>query len=71
MTLYFENYKGERELVMKGLTTFQGVLTAVSNDLKKRKPNFVSYYKRYWEDDINNLWIDYGSHSEFYIVERK
>ena len=39
------------------------------DDLYKRNPRYQSYYQRVWNDDNGNMWIDVGSHSEFYVVK--
>lgn len=69
MALYFRS-RGKDKLVKKGLKNDVGAITKyVVEDLKKRKPNFQSFYQRAWYDDDDNLWIDYGSHTEFYICK--
>ena len=35
------------------------------------KINFKSYYYRFWASDNNYLHIDYGSHSDFFIIDAK
>ena len=65
--LYFRDNKRIETLVRKGIE-LGGAMRAIDQDLKKRRPKFISYYKRCWEDNDGNYWIDYGSHSEFYIL---
>lgn len=36
-------------------------------DLSERIPDFVSHYQRYWTDDREWTWMDFGSHTEFYV----
>ena len=32
--------------------------------------NFKSYYQRIWiEEETNTLWIDVGSHTEFFVIQ--
>lgn len=40
-------------------------------DLKKRYPHFESHCTRYWLDKNDEFWIDYGSHTEFYVVAKE
>ena len=66
--LYFLNSKNEQELVVENVDKKDAGKLAL-DDLSRRKPEIISYYQRYWEDDHNRMWIDYGSHTEFYIVQ--
>lgn len=71
MKLYFSNNKDEKELVSPNVITTEEGLKLAVDDLKTRRPGFISYYQRYWLDDNDDIWIDYGSHTEFYVLTRK
>ena len=70
LKLYFQypNRNGgtSREFVCSFDDKEEAVMLAV-RDLHKRCPEFKSYYQRFWEQD-GEMWIDFGSWSEFYIV---
>jgi len=36
-----------------------------------KKSGLKSYYWRFWMEEGNKTWIDYGSWSNFYVVEEK
>lgn len=73
MTLYFldSNCK-EHEIgpvsLVKGELANKSVHGLIKEDLKTRKPDFTSHYYRVWWDDYERFWIDFGSHTEFYIA---
>ena len=73
MTLYFldsdckEHEIGPVSLV-KGELASESVYGLIKEDLKTRKPDFTSHYYRMWWDDHERFWIDFGSHTEFYIA---
>ena len=69
--LYFRNADRSEELVQKGSIDLGNAMKIIDKDLAKRRPKFISFYKRWWEDDNGNYWIDYGSHSEFYILKEE
>lgn len=71
MKLYFSNNKDEKELVSPNVMTTEEGLKLAVEDLKTRRPGFISYYQRYWLDDNDDIWIDYGSHTEFYVLTRE
>lgn len=68
MKLYFRRATGENVLI--GNPTNKAELwKMVDDDLKERaQSGFKSYYKRIWLDG-GNVWIDVGSHVEFYIAK--
>ena len=68
--LYFKYADGSEVLVRKEIPSLEEAFKAVYKDLSNRRPNFHSYYNRYWENDDGDYWIDYGSHSEFYIAKK-
>lgn len=67
VNLYFSDRNGEESIVDVALKGDDAVSEAIDKDLKTRRPGFVSHYKRFWIDQKERLWVDYGSHSEFYI----
>lgn len=71
MKLYFSNADDEREIVATNIKTTEEGLKLAVEDLKTRRPGFITYYQRYWLDDNDDIWIDYGSHTEFYVLTRK
>lgn len=39
--------------------------------IEKNTSDIKVYYYRFWADDNNYLHIDYGSHSDFFIIDAK
>ena len=76
MTLYFldsqseEHKVGPVKLEVGQLTSNSetDILKVMREDLKIRRPEFNSWYQRCWWDDHERFWIDFGSHTEFYIA---
>ena len=69
--LYLVNFNEEYEPVCD-IADDDDSLIVVSKaleDLRRRYPKFKSYYQRYWEDDEGSIWIDYGSHCQFYVLK--
>lgn len=72
MNLYFLNADSEEILVKEYVGPgADGMLDDAMEDLKERKPEFISYYQRCWWDNHNRFWIDFGSHTEFYICHEE
>lgn len=68
MNLYFLNANNEEILAKRDISqNADDMLAEALNDLKKRKPEVKSLYQRCWWDDHNRFWIDFGSHTEFYL----
>lgn len=66
MKVEFENSKGERREIGTSDTT-QGCFQIISDFLTEH--NFKSYYTRVSEtENEGELWIDVGSHSEFFYI---
>lgn len=66
MKIFFENSQGIRKEI--GLTNSAMEARKVISDFLN-KHNYKSYYWRYSLDEKNHeIWIDVGSHSEFFIV---
>lgn len=67
MKLYFQHSDGSESFVCE---TEEGrYVSDALEDLHKRNPNYKSYYQRIWMDDNGWVWIDVGSHTEFWIVK--
>ena len=72
LNLYFLNADSEEILVKEYVGPgADGMLDDAMEDLKERKPEFISYYQRCWWDNHNRFWIDFGSHTEFYICHEE
>lgn len=72
LNLYFLNADSEEILVKEYVGPgADGMLDDAMEDLKERKPKFISYYQRCWWDNHNRFWIDFGSHTEFYICHEE
>ena len=68
VNLYFQNSKGEEEIVDVGLKGMDAIRKAIKDDVSKRNPNFVIHYERFWEDpNRKRIWFDVGSYTEFYV----
>ena len=65
MELYFQNCQGNERLVAKCET-----VNEVHKEIKKflDEHEYVSHYSRSWGNG-ENIMIDVGSHSEFFIVK--
>lgn len=66
--LYFRHANNEMEFICNVNDNDRYIRFAL-NDLKKRAPNFTSYYQRIWTDENGWVWIDVGDHSCFYILK--
>lgn len=68
MNLYFLNADNEEILVKENVKAkAEDIRDAAMHDLETRMPDFNSFYQRCWWDDHRRFWIDFGSHTEFYI----
>ncbi len=65
-SLFFEKGDGERELVGLNIREDKAVKTAL-DELGIRNPRYVSYYQRVFYNDKGEMYIDVGSHTEFYV----
>ena len=70
MKLYFINNEDKLEPIQE-VNPGENIGEIIRADLRTRRPDFTSYYMRMWYDDNNDIWIDYGSHTEFYIVKKE
>lgn len=67
MKVEFENSKGERREIGTS-DTAQGCFQIINDFLTAH--NFKSYYKRVSEtENKGELWIDVGSHTEFFYIK--
>lgn len=70
MNLYFIDKDNKQHLVKEDVNAMTGEASTIAmEDLKTRRPDFKSFYQRYWWDNFHRFWIDFGSHTEFYIVQ--
>ena len=68
LNLYFLDKDDNQHLVAEDVTE-ENAWTYSEADLNKRYPDFKVYYVRRWWDNFFRHWIDYGSHTEFYILQ--
>ena len=61
---YFERSNGERLLLAENVTQ-KAAFTVMQQFLDDH--NYHSYYTRTWQRD-NELWMDVGSHTEFFVL---
>lgn len=66
-SLFFLNSNGEAIFLCNVCDNKQAFLRI--NDFLE-KHNFKSYYVRTWEEN-GELWIDVGSHTEFFILRNE
>lgn len=66
MKLYFEYSNGERKLLGKP-NTIKDMSREIFEFLKEH--GYRSYYKRYSVHDFDELYIDFGSHTCFFVVK--
>ena len=69
MRLIFLDANGERRFVADGILTDVDGFYQMYEDLKTRRPEFKSYYTNCSYLNDSSIWIDFGSHTEFYILE--
>lgn len=67
MKVLFENSYGERRIISE-IKNEDEVYSVINNFLKQH--NYKSPYVRSWEQD-GYKWYDVGSHSEFFLLEKK
>lgn len=70
MNLYFLDNKDRQHLAARDVSE-EDAMAKMLIDLRNRYPKFESYYQRYWWDEFHRMWIDYGSHTEFYILQEE
>ena len=65
MKLYFKNCEGKERLIAECDT-----VSAIHKEIKKflDEHEYVSHYSRSWGNE-ENIIIDVGSHSEFFVVK--
>lgn len=68
MNLYFLDNENKQHLVATDVNEAQ-VSDLIDLDLIVRKPDFKVHYYRVWWDDFIRMWIDFGSHTEFYLLQ--
>ena len=74
--LYFENRFDKKFLIAEGSYKKEdilssGVLDLINQDLKNNKNPYAnnSYIRWWFDEDLNSTILDFGSPSEFYILE--
>lgn len=66
MKLYFENSMSKRKFISH-VDSIKEVYALIDDVLEEY--HYKSYYTRLWyEEDKKEIWIDVGSHSEFFVV---
>lgn len=70
MNLYFLDRNDKQHLVATNVEEENAVGLAI-DDLGRRYPEVKSYYQRCWWDDFHRMWIDYGSYTEFYLLQEE
>jgi len=70
MNLYFLDKEDKQHLVARDVSEEYAVGLAI-DDLGRRYPEVKSYYQRIWWDEFHRMWIDYGSHTEFYLFQEE
>ena len=66
--LYFQHSNGKEEYICD-IQDDDLYVSIALEDLYRRNPKYQSYYQRKWKDNDGSIWIDVGSHTEFYIVK--
>lgn len=65
MIAYFENHKKEREYIGESkVESVRDIL--IYNHMEEH--NIHPQYLRYWAEESGEIYIDYGSHSSFYVL---
>lgn len=67
LKLYFKNRNGVDNFVTD-LEKFSGFFDAIEQDIHKRNPNYKIPYYRTWANGDNEIMVDCGSHTEFYVL---
>ena len=70
MNLYFLDNKSKQHLVARDVSE-EDAMPKMLIDLYNRYPDFKNYYQRVWWDEFHRMWIDYGSYTEFYILQEE
>lgn len=70
MNLYFLDKEDKQHLIAADVREEEAINVMLA-DLAQRHPEVKSYYQRYWWDNYHRMWIDYGSHIEFYILQEE
>lgn len=65
MIVYFENSQEEREYIGESkIESVRDIL--VHNHMEEH--NIHPHYLRHWVEESGEIYIDYGSHSSFYVL---
>lgn len=68
MNLYFLDGDSKQHLVATDVRE-EIIGKIIEVDLVTRKPDFKFRNTRRWWDDFLRMWIDFGSHTEFYLYQ--
>lgn len=67
LKLYFKNGNGVDNFVAD-LEKFSGFFDVIKQDIHERNPDYKIPYYRTWASGDNEIMIDVGSHTEFYVL---
>ena len=67
LKLYFKNGDGVDNFVA-ALEKFSESFNVIEQDIHKRNPNYKIPYYRTWTNGDNEIMVDCGSHTEFYVL---
>lgn len=67
LKLYFKNGNGIDNFVAD-LEKFSEFFNVIEQDIHKRNPNYKIPYYRTWANGDNEIMVDCGSHTEFYVL---
>lgn len=65
MIAYFENWEEEREYI--GESKVESIRDILIHK-HMEEHNIHPKYLRYWAEESGEIYIDYGSHSSFYVL---
>lgn len=69
MNLYFLDENDNQHLVAEDVEE-KAIGNLINIDLVTRIPGFEVYYNtRQWWDSFLRMWIDFGSHTQFYLYQ--
>lgn len=65
MKLFFKQYNGENRF-LSNVESIEEAFVLINRFLLDH--NFKSYYKRVCGTNENSIWVDVGSHTEFFVI---
>ncbi len=66
MNLYFKDKTGE--IYIKEVEDIEQALISIPNAAKRLCPDLHIFYIRYWTEENGDTILDFGSHSEFFVL---